>query len=66
MPDCELLSKCGFFKKYEASRQAACVGLISQYCRGPRQADCKRKEYRKAHGQPPPDEMLPGGSMLKA
>ena len=32
--ECELLDKCGFFKKYMGSREAACKGLISMYCQG--------------------------------
>ena len=65
MAECELLQKCGFFKKFGMSHDVACKGLVSQYCRGSKQNQCKRKEYRKAHGSPPPDEMLPGGAMLK-
>ena len=62
--ECDLLSKCGFFKKYMDSREAACRGFISLYCRGSKMAECKRKEFRKAHGTPPPDNMLPNGQSL--
>jgi len=65
MADCELLDKCGFFRKYGASHAPACQGLAAQYCRGPKKDQCKRKEYRKKHGAPPPDNMLPGGAMIK-
>lgn len=65
MAECELLAKCGFFKKYCTSHDAACRGLITQYCKGSKMAECKRKEYRMKHGAPPPDEMLPGGAMMK-
>ena len=64
MQECELLSKCGFFRKHSSGRSAACQGLINQYCRGPKQDQCKRKAYRAQHGQPPPDDMLPAGAML--
>ncbi len=66
MAECELLAKCGFFKKYCNSHDAACRGLISLYCKGPKMGDCMRKQYRQAHGSPPPDEMLPGGATMKA
>ena len=65
MSECELLNTCGFFKKHMNSHEAACKGLITQYCRGHKQEDCKRKEYRKQNGKPPEDSMLPNGSMLR-
>jgi hypothetical protein len=65
MADCEMLSKCGFFKKFSDSFEAACRGLINQYCRGPKQTQCKRKEYRAKNGTAPPDDMLPAGHMFK-
>ncbi|GAB6094802.1 hypothetical protein JCM14469_10540 [Desulfatiferula olefinivorans] len=65
MAECELLDSCGFFRKYMNSHEAACKGLIAMYCRGPKQAGCKRKEYRTKHGKPPVDEMLPNGAMFK-
>ena len=65
METCELLSSCGFFKKHMNSHQAACRGLIKQYCKGPKQDKCKRKSYRLEHGKPPVDDMLPVGTMFK-
>ena len=65
MSDCELLQACVFFKKFGKSHEAACKGLVKQYCQGPKQNQCKRKEYRKTHGTPPPENMLPGGAMFK-
>jgi hypothetical protein len=65
MTDCELLQKCGFFKNYNKSHEAACKGLITQYCRGPKQNQCKRKEYRLVNGEPPPENMLPGGAIFR-
>ena len=62
--ECELLNKCGFFRKYMESREAACKGLISMYCQGRKMNDCQRKAYRKAHGAPPPDTMLPNGKNM--
>jgi hypothetical protein len=64
MTECELLDKCGFFKKFMSSQEAACCGFISLYCRGSKMTDCQRKAYRKAHGSPPPDNMLPNGKMM--
>jgi len=64
MADCELLDRCGFFRKYEASLHLACRGFVKSYCRGPLMVECKRKDYRKAHNTAPPDDMLPTGQML--
>ncbi|MBN1824907.1 MAG: hypothetical protein JW958_01490 [Candidatus Eisenbacteria bacterium] len=63
---CELLETCGFFKKYETANALACRGLIQQYCKGSKMDQCKRKEYRQQHGQPPSDDMMPSGQMMKA
>jgi hypothetical protein len=64
MAECELLSKCGFFNKYQNSKQAACSGFIAMYCKGPKMDVCKRKAYRTEHGTAPPDDMMPTGSMI--
>ena len=64
MADCELLSTCGFFQKYRETLDMACRGFVKTYCTGSKMAECKRKEYRKEHGLPPVDEMLPSGQMM--
>ncbi|WP_319507829.1 hypothetical protein [uncultured Methanolobus sp.] len=64
MVECELLSKCGFFKKYSSEKQAACKGFIALYCKGPNMNKCKRKAYRKENGAAPSDDMMPTGSMI--
>ncbi len=61
---CELLEKCGFFRKYQTGREAACNGFINQYCKGPKMEQCKRKQYRQQHGVAPSDDMLPSGQMF--
>ena len=61
---CELLEKCGFFKKYEGDWGITCKRLIQEYCTGLKMNECKRKEYRKQHGAPPSDDMTPSGQML--
>jgi hypothetical protein len=63
---CDLLATCGFFKKYQASNDLACKGFISQYCKGPKMNECKRKQYRTEHGRAPVDEMMPTGRMMAA
>lgn len=63
--ECENLAKCSFFNKFNATREAACRGFISQYCQGPKQDKCKRKTYRQEHGTPPPEDMLPTGQIYK-
>ncbi|HMK92511.1 MAG TPA: hypothetical protein VK576_05890 [Thermoleophilia bacterium] len=62
--ECELLAGCGFFRKYQATRDAACKGFIAQYCRGPKMDGCQRKVYRAEHGMAPSDDMLPSGLMV--
>ena len=63
---CELLEKCGFFKAYKETKDLACRGFIRMYCTGPKMNECKRKEYRREHGAPPPDAMMPNGALLAA
>lgn len=65
MEACELLDKCGFFKKYSVGNQLACRGFVNRYCKGELKNQCKRMEYRITHGTPPPDNMLPTGVMMK-
>ncbi|MEZ5070267.1 MAG: hypothetical protein R2751_04675 [Bacteroidales bacterium] len=62
--ECELLEKCGFFLKYCNSKSLACKGFISQYCKGDLMSECKRLQYRKAHGSPPSDDMMPTGQII--
>lgn len=64
MQNCNLLDTCGFFRKYKSSQSAACNAFVQDYCHGDKQDKCKRKEYRKKHGEPPADNMLPVGGML--
>lgn len=64
MNDCDLLDTCGFFQKYQSSQSAACENFIREFCHGPKQNQCKRKEYRKTHGEPPVDNMMPIGGLL--
>lgn len=61
---CDLLDKCGFFKKYQITKEYACKGFIQMYCRGPKMNECKRKEYRLKNGTPPSDDMLPTGQII--
>ncbi len=61
---CELLEKCGFFKKYQVSKDLACRGFTRTFCNGPKMNECRRKEYRQHHGAPPPDDMMPNGAMM--
>jgi hypothetical protein len=62
--ECELLEKCGFFQKYQASKDLVCKGFIIEYCKGPKMQECKRLEYRQQHGSPPSDDMMPSGKMI--
>lgn len=62
--DCELVDRCGFFRKYKDSQDLACRGFMNMYCRGAKQGDCVRMKYRKEHGCPPDDDMLPSGQTM--
>ena len=62
--ECELLETCGFFRKYQESKELACKGFIRQYCQGEKMAQCERKKYRAEHGTPPPDDMMPNGKSM--
>ena len=62
--ECEHLDSCGFFEKYEATKDLACKGFMRQYCHGPNMSACKRKLYRQEHGRAPSDDMMPSGQMI--
>ena len=62
--ECELIGKCGFFKKYQETKDLACKGFLRMYCRGEKMSQCKRREYRDKNGTPPPDEMMPNGQII--
>ena len=61
--ECHLLATCGFFRKFGATKDLACRGFIAMYCKGDKMNECKRMEYRKIHGVPPSDDMMPTGQM---
>jgi hypothetical protein len=63
--ECQLLETCGFFKKYGKTWHLACQELILRYCKGSDTKNCRRLEYRNAYGNPPEDEMMPSGMMMK-
>ena len=62
--ECELLAACGFFKKYQETKNLVCKGFINQYCTGRQMEECKRKKYRKQHGDAPSEDMMPSGKMV--
>ena len=61
---CELLDKCGFFTKYQNTIDMACRGFIRMYCKGDKMNECKRMEYRRQHGVPPTEDMMPSGQIM--
>ena len=61
---CEMLNRCGFFKKYHEIKNLACKGFIRNYCMGDQMNDCKRKEYRRKNGKAPSDDMMPSGQLI--
>ncbi len=64
MADCDLLDRCGFFKKYQGTLDLACQGFMNSYCKGTKMDDCVRKQFRTEHGCAPEDDMLPTGHMM--
>lgn len=66
MADCPNLPNCGFIKKFNGSKNLACQGFITMFCRGTRQDQCERKLYRQKNGCPPPDDMMPNGKIMAA
>lgn len=66
MSACELLETCGFFKKFQQTKDLACKGFVNRYCKGAKEKECKRKAYRKEHGVPPSDDMMPTGALISS
>ena len=64
MADCELLPRCGFFLKYQDTLDLACRGFVRTFCKGPKQLECSRRQYRNQHGCAPDDDMLPTGQTM--
>ncbi len=64
MSDCINLAGCGFMKKYSASKELMAQGFVRMYCKGDKQNECKRKEYKQKNGKPPSDDMMPSGQEI--
>jgi len=64
MANCELLDKCGFFRKHQESQNMACRSFIRSYCTGLKMADCERKKIREKTGVAPDDDMMPTGQLI--
>lgn len=62
--ECELLSTCGFFAKYQATSDMSCKGFINTFCRGPLMEQCRRKQIKQQTGKLPSDDMMPTGLMF--
>ncbi len=62
--ECELLGSCGFFVKYQSTKDLACKGFIATYCKGDKMKECKRLEYRRKNGVSPVDDMMPSGQII--
>jgi len=65
MKTCEMLHCCGFFNKYEHSKQIDCRGFIEAYCKGSKMNECARLEYFNKFNKIPSDDMLPSGKMME-
>lgn len=62
--ECDLLEKCGFFRKYQEAQDMACRGFIKSFCKGAKMNECERKKYRLLNGLAPDDDMMPNGMMI--
>jgi hypothetical protein len=61
---CMLLEKCGFFIKYQKTKEKECRGFINSFCNGIKQNECKRRIYWHKQGVLPSDDMMPTGQMI--
>lgn len=62
---CELLEKCGFFRKFNESSEVVTEGWIKNFCENQEKSEkCERKKFRKSHGKPPADNMTPTGKII--
>ncbi len=41
--ECEHLNTCGFFKKYQSTKDLACKGFIAGYCKGQKWTNAREK-----------------------
>jgi hypothetical protein len=53
-------------KKHCNSKHLACQGFVALFCRGDKQSQCVRKQFKQQHGYPPSDDMMPNGQMMTA
>ena len=65
MPECENLDDCYFFIEFGENPDVDCEEIIQLYCKGPKMAECKRKEFKDQQGYPPPPDILPDGTSIK-
>ncbi len=62
---CELLSKCGFFRNFNQNAGVEEKAWIRMYCESLITSDsCERKIFRTKTGFPPADNMAPTGKIL--
>jgi hypothetical protein len=61
---CKMLRLCGFLKNHSRPNDVAGLWVRQEYCTGPKEDECKRKQYMIEHGKVPPDDMSPDGQMV--
>lgn len=66
MSSCANLENCGFFKKFQETKDLACKGFVGQFCQGEKQDECKRKEFKMKNGFAPSDDMMPNGMIIRS
>ena len=62
--ECELLERCGLYRKYQPTNDLACSWFIDKYCSGLGITRCRRKQFYTKYGIVPPDDMLPTGAVI--
>ena len=62
--ECELLERCGLYKKYQPTDGLACEWFIGQYCSGLAMTKCRRKRFYLKYGMLPSDDLLPNGAVI--
>ncbi len=62
---CEFLERCGFFLHFSGSSETVKNGWVNLFCEDLTKSEfCKRKIYKREHGQPPADNMTPTGIFI--
>ena len=65
MSACDQMKTCGFYLCFKDSDQSEIQDVIHRYCYSQKNENCARKRFQREHGEPPPEEMSPGGNFVR-